>query len=316
MKRSLTRWLLRCYPRAWRRRYSVEFAALLLGRPLTPSIIFDVLLGALDAHYLERTTRGEGAMPGRGLGRAEALFWRRWVVLYAMAGLLVGLIYHLVLNILARLMPIEPDPFRLLLWQPLICGALYLALLAAAASIQWRLLRHVLPEVGRGWIAATICGTLAALAMMTSHRGYRQLPDVLSMSKFAVWNLGNPSSLTSGQLLPVVLISGYFFAIAATVQALVLQRAVVNAAWWVAISIAAALAALAIVRTLAALTGAGPYHLSRVNPAALGLDVLLTTVAYAAFGAVTGAGLLWLVGRRRAGGGPVRRGATEDLATA
>lgn len=43
-------WLLRLYPYAWRARYGDEFDALLEDCPLTPFALFDVLLGALDAH--------------------------------------------------------------------------------------------------------------------------------------------------------------------------------------------------------------------------------------------------------------------------
>jgi hypothetical protein len=43
-------WLLRLYPRAWRARYGEEFAALLAESRLSPFVVCDVLLGALDAH--------------------------------------------------------------------------------------------------------------------------------------------------------------------------------------------------------------------------------------------------------------------------
>jgi ClpX C4-type zinc finger len=44
--------LLRLYPRVWRRRYSVEFAALLMQRPLSPLEVADVVRGAADARWL------------------------------------------------------------------------------------------------------------------------------------------------------------------------------------------------------------------------------------------------------------------------
>ncbi len=43
-------WVLRLYPSDWRARYGDEFAALLEDYPLTPFALFDILLGALDAH--------------------------------------------------------------------------------------------------------------------------------------------------------------------------------------------------------------------------------------------------------------------------
>lgn len=156
-------------------------------------------------------------MPGKGLRRAEALFWRRWVVLYAMAGLLAGLILHLLQALLAQFMSPQTD---LLTSLALICGPLYLMLLTAAASIQWLLLRRVMPGISPEWIAATICGTLAAVAMLTPQYWYRHglLPDVLGMSRSAALELGSPGFLTAaGDPLSTMLTHGYFFAIAAMI---------------------------------------------------------------------------------------------------
>jgi len=47
----MTRWLVRLYPRAWRRRYEAEFVELLTQRSLTTGETLDVIRGALDAHY-------------------------------------------------------------------------------------------------------------------------------------------------------------------------------------------------------------------------------------------------------------------------
>src|SRR5262249_8202077 len=44
--------LLRLYPRVWRRRYGVEFAALLAQGPLSPMEVADVVRGAADARWL------------------------------------------------------------------------------------------------------------------------------------------------------------------------------------------------------------------------------------------------------------------------
>lgn len=43
-------WLLRLYPRAWRRRYADEFSDLLAAERPTPRLVLDLTLGALDAH--------------------------------------------------------------------------------------------------------------------------------------------------------------------------------------------------------------------------------------------------------------------------
>lgn len=42
--------LLALYPGAWRRRYGREFAAMLDAHALSPGLIFDIVLGAIDAH--------------------------------------------------------------------------------------------------------------------------------------------------------------------------------------------------------------------------------------------------------------------------
>jgi hypothetical protein len=42
--------LLALYPSAWRRRYGLEFAALLDTQPPSPALICDIVLGAIDAH--------------------------------------------------------------------------------------------------------------------------------------------------------------------------------------------------------------------------------------------------------------------------
>ena len=56
MKRS-KRWLLYLYPRAWRARYAEEYLALLEACPFSLWTIWDVCLGAIDAHlHLEMLT--------------------------------------------------------------------------------------------------------------------------------------------------------------------------------------------------------------------------------------------------------------------
>ena len=57
--------LLRLYPREWRERYGDELAAILEERPAGPSLVLDVIRGALDAHV--RAARGRGSR-GTGVG--------------------------------------------------------------------------------------------------------------------------------------------------------------------------------------------------------------------------------------------------------
>ena len=52
------RWLLRLYPKAWRRRYGEEFAALLEEDRMTPAAVRDVIRGAFDARLRPQVTGG------------------------------------------------------------------------------------------------------------------------------------------------------------------------------------------------------------------------------------------------------------------
>lgn len=47
----MRKWLVRLYPRAWRRRYEAEFLALLEQQALTARDILDIVRGSLDAHW-------------------------------------------------------------------------------------------------------------------------------------------------------------------------------------------------------------------------------------------------------------------------
>jgi ribosomal protein L37AE/L43A len=51
LRRSMIRALVRLYPRAWRRRYGAELAAVLAQERLSPGEVVDVLRGALDARW-------------------------------------------------------------------------------------------------------------------------------------------------------------------------------------------------------------------------------------------------------------------------
>jgi len=54
-------WIIRLYPRGWRQRYEEEMIALLEQHTVTTATIFDLLLGALDAH-LDPSYRTERAL--------------------------------------------------------------------------------------------------------------------------------------------------------------------------------------------------------------------------------------------------------------
>jgi hypothetical protein len=62
--------LIRLYPARWRARYSDEFEAILVERPLGPFDVADILLGALDAQL---RLRGRGADIEKGMGFSMSL---------------------------------------------------------------------------------------------------------------------------------------------------------------------------------------------------------------------------------------------------
>lgn len=60
------RQLIALYPGPWRRRYGLEFAAMLDAQPPSPALIFDVVLGAVDAHLDPQIAEdGEGHLRRR-----------------------------------------------------------------------------------------------------------------------------------------------------------------------------------------------------------------------------------------------------------
>ncbi len=56
------RWLVALYPGRWRERYGDEFEALLEAEPISPSLIVDVIRGAIHAHASPQPV---GAIPMR-----------------------------------------------------------------------------------------------------------------------------------------------------------------------------------------------------------------------------------------------------------
>ncbi len=88
-------WLLRLYPRAWRRRYGEEFAALLEQQRLTPRLVLDVLRGALDAHLHPHVAPGqptELAAIGRiVMAETRSLLLHHATLLAGLSTLLLGL---------------------------------------------------------------------------------------------------------------------------------------------------------------------------------------------------------------------------------
>jgi hypothetical protein len=72
-------WLLRLYPAPWRERYGEEFSAVLASQRASPSLVLDVLAGAIDArlhpqiqHSNAKQTEGDDTMTLAMLQRCAA----------------------------------------------------------------------------------------------------------------------------------------------------------------------------------------------------------------------------------------------------
>ena len=66
-------WLLRLYPRAWRRRYEAEFVALLEHHPTSPRLILDIILGAVDAHLWPQVSAAGCELAAKAAGGESAM---------------------------------------------------------------------------------------------------------------------------------------------------------------------------------------------------------------------------------------------------
>lgn len=62
--------LVSLYPRAWRERYGDEFLELLEGRPATPRLAADVILGAIDARLRPQVSPARDSAIYDGVARA------------------------------------------------------------------------------------------------------------------------------------------------------------------------------------------------------------------------------------------------------
>ncbi len=77
--------LIRLYPRAWRRRYGEEYAALLDELPPRPGIVIDVLRAAADAHLSPPDTLHGGDMHAPASFRRSPLLDRVTAAVAALA---------------------------------------------------------------------------------------------------------------------------------------------------------------------------------------------------------------------------------------
>jgi len=164
--------LARLYPERWRRRYGDEFRAMLDDEPLSPSLVLDVLAGALGAHLAYATE--EPIMSTRRLQAATAS-----IAVVAIATTLFVLAAAVAKELLvsqaragagSTMLP-EPAIERLLV----IAAGAGLALVLGLAALGWRLrtstwLRNDLAQFGRLLrrlaMAAGLIAVLCALAVL------------------------------------------------------------------------------------------------------------------------------------------------------
>jgi len=301
LMRFLIRLLARCYPRAWRRRYGAEFAALLAQLPPTPSSMADTLRGAFDAH---RQHGALSALDTQALSTDERRFWRRWVLALGTIGVILGIAHRLVPVALVSSGQFGSNmgvlfTIRLLIMMPV------LAAIALGLGIwQRQIMRSLFPVISHWWSANLPIGSLLALMALGIDHSYRLFPDFLSMTRFVITllSLGSETvqptrtgyDFVAVYLVPVMLFSG----IAATLQAYALQGTIRRSGWWIAISPLAAIAGMGVAR-LCVLLRPPPAPLMPVPRYDLvAIDIAITTaqfgLACAVYGIVSGAGLLLL----------------------
>jgi hypothetical protein len=85
-RRLWARLALRLYPRAWRDRFGTEFGVLLDETRATPSVLFDVLVAAVDAHLHPTGPRRRWPLMIERLRLSELVVFASWVV-FVVAGL-------------------------------------------------------------------------------------------------------------------------------------------------------------------------------------------------------------------------------------
>jgi hypothetical protein len=85
-RRAWVRVALRLFPTSWLERYGVEFGALLDDTRTTPSVLFDVLVAAVDAHVHPTGPRRRWPLMNERLRLSELVVFSSWVV-FVVAGL-------------------------------------------------------------------------------------------------------------------------------------------------------------------------------------------------------------------------------------
>jgi len=83
---AISRWLVRCYPRAWRRRYEVEFVATLAQCRPTLRQHADVLRGVADAWLHQQAILGRYTRMNNPLRQSALTVFCAWIA-FVLAGM-------------------------------------------------------------------------------------------------------------------------------------------------------------------------------------------------------------------------------------
>jgi hypothetical protein len=137
MKTTLVAWLLRFYPKAWRAEYGAELSSMLLARPLSAAIVFDVAASAV---------------------------WQRLRAMEASTAVGIGLMLVTIVAIVWIMMspPAYGFSARIDLLQRPMRSELYVLMLAALGF--WTALRGT-HSPGRAAIRASVIGSIPLVAV-------------------------------------------------------------------------------------------------------------------------------------------------------
>lgn len=136
-------WLVRLYPHDWRERYEEEFAALLEQCSLSPLLLLDILIGALDARLNTQAVTG-GRLPMIDKLRASEIALFCAYIGYVVAGL--GFYGMLDDNPLVGVARTHPDLSGAVLAIQVGAVLSLLAVLAGGLPIGYAALRRALAE--------------------------------------------------------------------------------------------------------------------------------------------------------------------------
>lgn len=220
--------LLRLYPHRWRARYGDEFLALLDQQRITPLVLLDILLGALDAHLRPYVAPAGTAIGGRAMAALAALRTTALTVFcaYSAFALAGGAFYGMVDD--SPFVPAMQVHFPLLLtWLTVeagaavtavavVAGGLPIALATVAYALAHRrrdiLMLLAVPFLAFG-VVATFIALLGAISL-----GWLPAP-------FPIANRARGEALNAGTVAIIVL-NDLFFLLASVASVAALAAAV------------------------------------------------------------------------------------------